>query len=241
MFNRIPLGGEQLPGAGFHLGEDAPHLGEIGCFGEPRVAGSFEHLRELRLQGLDGPTDRVPVGYRVHSVELAHRAIGRRGQAIQIGIFRPVDVALLLVEAVEPQQGRFFASDIRRDGDGYPLVRMVMMLPSHSSCLTVNVNGPAVNFGDAGVICLGAPIEGCASIARPARKSKCRARAAAMPSAPIADRHRGRRGRAKRLVRGRGEEAGMSVEVAYRIGPSIGLVIGRLNDLGARLARPFVM
>src|SRR5215469_710758 len=32
------------------------------------------------------------------------------------------------------------------------------MLPSHNSCLTTNVRGPAVNFCEAGVICLGAPM-----------------------------------------------------------------------------------
>src|ERR1700740_2436924 len=30
VFDRVSLGREQLPGAGFHLGKEAPHLREIG-------------------------------------------------------------------------------------------------------------------------------------------------------------------------------------------------------------------
>src|SRR5713101_5049393 len=63
VFDRVPLGGKQLPCAGFDLGEDAPHLGEIGGRGDRRISGSFQHLRELPLQGLDRPANGIPVGY----------------------------------------------------------------------------------------------------------------------------------------------------------------------------------
>ena len=96
VFDRVSLGGLHLAGAGFDVGQDARHLAEIGRSGDLWIAGTLQHLRELLLQSLDGPTDRVPIGYRVHSVELAHAAVGPRGQAIQIGILRPIDARLVV-------------------------------------------------------------------------------------------------------------------------------------------------
>ena len=48
VLDRIPLGGKQLPGAGFHLRKYVPHLCHIGGRGDLRIAGSFQHLWELR-------------------------------------------------------------------------------------------------------------------------------------------------------------------------------------------------
>jgi len=49
-----------------------------------------------------------------------------RPRNLQIGIFRPVDVAFFEVEAVEPQQGCLLAGDIRRHGDRDALVGMIL-------------------------------------------------------------------------------------------------------------------
>ena len=125
VFDRVPLGYERVSGAGLHVGQDAPHRGEVGRLGDFFVSGPVQHLREFLAQGSDGPADGIAIGDRVHPAVHAHAAADpARGR--QFGIFRAVDVAFLDVEAVEAQQRGLLAANIGRHVDGYTLVRMIL-------------------------------------------------------------------------------------------------------------------
>ena len=119
------LDAERLPGAGFHVGQDVPHRGEVGGLRDVLVAGPVQHLRELVLQGPDGPADGIAVDDRVHPAVHAHAAADA-ASGRQFGIFRPVDIASLDVEAVEAQQHGFPAADIGRHVDGHTLVHVIL-------------------------------------------------------------------------------------------------------------------
>jgi hypothetical protein len=133
VFDGVPLGREQLPGAGFDLGQQVTHFGEVGRRGDRGVAGPFQHLRKLFLERPDRPADRVAVDDLVHPAELTH-AVLRPGSGAQhhrpgdleIGVFRSVDVASVAVEAVEPQEDRFFPAGFCRHGDRDALVGMIL-------------------------------------------------------------------------------------------------------------------
>ena len=98
---------------------------EVGGLGDGLVAGPVQHLRQLLLQGPDGPADRIAVDDRVHPAVHAHAAADA-ARRCQIGVFRAVDVASLDVEAVEAQQRGLLAADIGRYVDGHTLVHVIL-------------------------------------------------------------------------------------------------------------------
>ena len=66
--------------------------------------------------------------------------------ACQIGIFRPVDIASFNVKAVEPQQRRLFAVDVRRHDDDHALIRVVLNVAVPQFMPDDERHGPGLEF-----------------------------------------------------------------------------------------------
>jgi hypothetical protein len=98
---------------------------QVGGRGDILVAGPGQHLRQLGLEGSDGPADGIAIDDRVHPAVHAHAAADA-ARGCQFGILRPVDIAFLDVEAVEAQQHSAAAADIGCYVDGHTLIDVVL-------------------------------------------------------------------------------------------------------------------
>src|SRR6202011_2690823 len=66
VFDGVPLGYECLSRADLYVRQDAPHLGEVGCFRDFFISGPVQHLRELLAQSSDGPANGITIGDRIY-------------------------------------------------------------------------------------------------------------------------------------------------------------------------------
>ena len=107
---RVAAGREQFPGRRFQVLEDFGNLALVNLPGDLRIPGLGHHLGKDVPNLSDRPAYWIAVHRGVHAEQL-------------VLAFRPVYVASLNIEAVEPEQGGVVPA---LDQNGYALVRVVL-------------------------------------------------------------------------------------------------------------------